>query len=593
MPLYNYQQESVDKFATHNLIIDWPTGSGKTKVIYEVYKKYKVHVLYLVPTKSLLRDKIHEAQTHNIIPSAICGDFAFHSSDFTIATPGSIFLNFNLGGDKNTVVVCDEAHLLTYESHYAYALTLLSYFSLTRFVLISGTITEPSILTKFLQRLSDVPVFRHAFARRRFQIDINVLTSKRSKGKYKFSELNVGCLPTTGQITLNTFNSVMDSPNPFLSLRGRYDLLPILIYCPSIHECKMILNQLHCVLFPDSSVAEERNKFCNSHNCQKYKDGRAIHNSSIEDRPLVELMLKRKLLDIIIATDTLTVDVDFEITTIVIPKVELLYSLNTLQIIGRCGRSRPGNIVFFDAKYDDLRRLLVAKNVNRQTDIADYIREVSNILKCEPDVIYQRSLNAVYGMSYSNKIEHSFIEMGMPYHDGVKIHIPKPISLQLHRRFQLPEFTNTEIVFSAYDTEAIKNPEAFIALQDETLYYTVVIPESIPRYSSDVTQEHVIAIVYKDLETTEEIDIRSLTCHMYSSRAIIGYVVFVIVDNDIEVYETNKINIENMFTTGTHPAEEKAKNKIFDKYRCKCNAPFRHLGDYLALQIIRGYQFSV
>lgn len=95
MSLYKYQEEAIAKFATHNLIIDWPTGSGKTRVIYEIYKIYKVHVLYLVPTKALLRDKIYEAQQNNIMPSAICGDFAFQSSDFTIATPASIFLSFD------------------------------------------------------------------------------------------------------------------------------------------------------------------------------------------------------------------------------------------------------------------------------------------------------------------------------------------------------------------------------------------------------------------------------------------------------------------------------------------------------------------
>lgn len=271
----------------------------------------------------------------------------------------------------------------------------------------------------------------------------------------------------------------MGSPNPFLSLRGRYDLLPILIHCSSIHECKKILNQLHRVLFPDSSTALERKEFCYTNKCQKYIDGWVIHNSSVEDGQIVELVLKLKLLDIII------VGFDFEITTIVLPKIELLYSLNTLQIIGRCGRSKPGNIVFFDAKYNNLRNLLVAKNIKRQTDIADYISEVSNILKCEPDKIHQRSLNAVHGLLYSNMIEHSFVGLGRPYHNGVKIQIPKPISLKLHKKFQLPEFNNNDIVFSACDTE---NPEAFVSIHVDA----ITIPESKPYYSSDVIQYNCI-----------------------------------------------------------------------------------------------------
>lgn len=64
-----------------------------------------------------------------------------------------------------------------------------------------------------------------------------------------------------------------------------------------------------------------------------------------------------------------------------------------------------------------------------------------------------------------------------------------------------------------------------------------------------------------------------------------------ITKNIIEVYESKNIN--KMFADGTHPEEENYKIKIFNKFRCGCNAPFRRLGDYLALQNIRGYQFSI
>ncbi len=129
------QEEAVDALLDGRFgILEAPTGSGKTLMGLEIANRLKQRTLFLVHTKSLLKQTIQEVKTKLGYDPGIIGDGKFIVKDFTVGTIQTL-----LRKDPSTyqdlfgLVIQDEAHHIpcnsftkiinSFRAKYVYGLT--------------------------------------------------------------------------------------------------------------------------------------------------------------------------------------------------------------------------------------------------------------------------------------------------------------------------------------------------------------------------------------------------------------------------------------------------------------------------------------
>lgn len=110
--LRDYQIEAVDDIIANRFgYLTAPTGSGKTLMAFAIASRLKQKILFIVHTKTLLKQTVEGVKKYLGIDAGIIGDGKFEIKDFTVATIQTL-----LRRDSSTyrnefgLIVLDESH---------------------------------------------------------------------------------------------------------------------------------------------------------------------------------------------------------------------------------------------------------------------------------------------------------------------------------------------------------------------------------------------------------------------------------------------------------------------------------------------------
>jgi len=333
LELYPAQEEAVlALFEGHNVILNTPTGSGKSLVASALHTKsfaWGMRSVYTCPIKALVNEKFlalcREFGPKNV--GLVTGDSSVNANAPILCCTAEILANMALqGGTAAGVddVVMDEFHYYAdKERGVAWQIPLLT-LTRTRFLLMSATLGDTDFFRDALTKLNghsttvvksnDRPVPLHfLYGETHLHETVPALIRNQKAPLY---------------LVNFTQNDAADEAQNFLSID----------FCTK-DEKRTIAEAISTVPF-DSPYGKEISKLL--------RHGIGLHHAGLlpKYRLLVERLAQRGLLKIISGTDTLGVGVNVPIRTVVFTKlckfdgekVGILSVRDFRQISGRAGR---------------------------------------------------------------------------------------------------------------------------------------------------------------------------------------------------------------------------------------------------------------
>src|SRR6266699_199597 len=150
-----WQQEAVRALRDgKDVIVQAPTGSGKTFIFELLYPSLKGQAIFTVPTRALANDKLAEWRARGCDVGIATGDLALNlSAKVLVATLETQRARF-LRRDGPRLLVVDEYQMIADPVrgvHYELALALAP--PQTQLLLLSGSVGNPQDIVAWLQRL--------------------------------------------------------------------------------------------------------------------------------------------------------------------------------------------------------------------------------------------------------------------------------------------------------------------------------------------------------------------------------------------------------------------------------------------------------
>jgi len=375
LDLYPAQEEAIlELFSGKNLILNTPTGSGKSLVALALHFDSLARgkkSIYTSPIKALVNEKFF-ALCRDFGPERvgmITGDATVNANAPIICCTAEILMNDSLReGERLRLddVIMDEFHYYSdRERGVAWQIPLLS-LPQTRFLLMSATLGDTTPFEKSLTELNQKETVVVRTTERPVPLDFQYSEIPLHEAVKKL------IIVDRAPIYLVSFSQreCADEAQNFLSI----DL------CTK-EEKKKIAEFLEGFKF-SSPYGKEFQKFL--------KHGMGIHHGGLlpKYRVLVEKLAQKGLLKIIFGTDTLGVGVNVPIRTVLLTKLckydgqktQILSVRDFKQISGRAGRKG----------FDDLGTVVaqapshVIENIRNEQKAAGDIKKLKKLVKQKP-----------------------------------------------------------------------------------------------------------------------------------------------------------------------------------------------------------------
>src|SRR5256886_9872784 len=159
-----WQQEAVRALQQgKDVVVQAPTGSGKTYIFELLYPNLKTQSVFTVPTRALANDKLSEWRTRGWDVGISTGDVALNlDAKVVVATLETQRGRF-LRGEGPGLLVMDEFQMLGDPMrgvHYELAVALAP--KATQLLFLSGSVANPSDVVAWLQRIGrDAVLIEH------------------------------------------------------------------------------------------------------------------------------------------------------------------------------------------------------------------------------------------------------------------------------------------------------------------------------------------------------------------------------------------------------------------------------------------------
>jgi superfamily II RNA helicase len=330
---YDHQEEAIlELFAGNNVILNTPTGSGKSLVALAMQFKSLCQgrrSYYTVPIKALANEKFlslcHVLGAENV--GMITGDATVNHDAPVICCTAEILANIALregASAKVDDVIMDEFHYYSDHSRgAAWQIPLLT-FPQARFLLMSATLGDSSSFSKGLTDLTGVPTTLVQSDQRPVPLEFEYSTTQLQE---KVAELNEqGRSPI--YLVHFTQNACADTARDLLSTN----------FCTKEEKTAI-------------ARALDDADFCSPYGRELAKiirHGIGIHHAGLlpKYRLLVEKLTAKGLLKVVCGTDTLGVGVNVPIRTVMLTglckydgrSTKILAVRDFRQIVGRAGR---------------------------------------------------------------------------------------------------------------------------------------------------------------------------------------------------------------------------------------------------------------
>lgn len=327
-----WQQRAVNLLAAeHDVIIDAPTGSGKT-YIFELLVEQGIfrRCVYTVPTRALANDKFREWQSKGWRVGIETGDLSYNSdAPIIVATLETQKRSLMLGRGPELLVV-DEYQMLGDPARgMNYELAMAMAPRSTRLLLLSGSVANPKEVQAWLSRS-----------------ERSVQLVQHKERPVPLDEPSLDGLPE-----LPARNTIQGRWPRYISRALEAGLGPVLVFAPRRKAAENLAMQLARQLKEPNAIAlsPEQKAIAGSQlgNCLKQRI--AFHHSGMsyaQRAALVEPLAKASQLKVIVATTGLAAGINFAMRSVLISDNEYrvdeshrqLRPDEILQMFGRAGR---------------------------------------------------------------------------------------------------------------------------------------------------------------------------------------------------------------------------------------------------------------
>ncbi len=325
-----WQQEAVRALREgKDVVVQAPTGSGKTYIFELLYPALKEQAVFTVPTRALANDKLAEWRRRGWEVGIATGDLAMNLDArvvvATLETQRARFLRRQ--GPK--LLVVDEYQMIADPVrgvHYELAIALAP--PTTQLLLLSGSVQNPQDVVAWLRRIG-----RDA-----------VLIEHRER-PVPLEEVDLQRLPDS---------QFVDSRNPWARLVGkvlRADLAPMLIFAPRRNASEEMAQAIGSALplRDPLSLSSAQESLAGKRLAKLLRNRVAYHHSGLSyavRAGLIEPLAKAGQLNAVVATMGLAAGINFSMRSVLVTDTRYMAGNfqrtvqqdELLQMFGRAGR---------------------------------------------------------------------------------------------------------------------------------------------------------------------------------------------------------------------------------------------------------------
>ena len=325
-----WQQEAVRALREgKDVVVQAPTGSGKTYIFELLYPTLKEQAVFTVPTRALANDKLAEWRARGWDVGIATGDLAMNlDARVVVATLETQRARF-LRREGPKLLVVDEYQMIADPVrgvHYELALALAP--PRTQLLLLSGSVQNPRDVVAWLQRIG-----RDA-----------VLVEHRER-PVPLEEVDMQRLPDS---------QFVDSRNPWARLVGkalRADLAPVLIFAPRRNASEEMAQAIGSALPSRDplSLSPAQEALAGKRLTKLLRNRVAYHHSGLSyavRAGLIEPLAKMGQLNAVVATMGLAAGINFSMRSVLVTDTRYMAGNfqrtvqqdELLQMFGRAGR---------------------------------------------------------------------------------------------------------------------------------------------------------------------------------------------------------------------------------------------------------------
>ena len=353
-----WQQEAVRALRDgKDVVVQAPTGSGKTYIFELLYPTLKEQAVFTVPTRALANDKLAEWRTRGWDVGIATGDLAFNLGARVVVATLETQRARLLRREAPKLLVVDEYQMIADPLrgvHYELALALAP--PSTQLLLLSGSVQNPQDVVAWLRRIG-----RDA-----------VLIEHRER-PVPLEEVDLQRLPDS---------QFVESKNPWARVIGktlRADLAPVLIFAPRRRASEEMAQAIGSALpvRDPLSLSPAQEALAGKRLAKLLRNRVAYHHSGLSyavRAGLIEPLAKAGQLNVVVATMGLAAGINFSMRSVLVTDTRYMAGNfqrevqqdELLQMFGRAGRrglDETGYVLFLpdvprlgDARARQLKR---------------------------------------------------------------------------------------------------------------------------------------------------------------------------------------------------------------------------------------------
>ena len=325
-----WQQEAVRALRDgKDVVVQAPTGSGKTFIFELLYSSLKGQAIFTVPTRALANDKLAEWRARGWDVGIATGDLALNlGAKVLVATLETQRARF-LRRDGPRLLVVDEYQMIADPVrgvHYELALALAP--PETQLLLLSGSVQNPQDVVAWFQRIGrDAVLIAH------------------NERPVPLEEIDLRVLPESQFVQTKSFWPRM------IGKALRADLAPVLVFAPRRNASEEMAQAIASAisLRDPLSLSAEQEALAGKRLSKLLRSRVAYHHSGLSyavRAGLIEPLAKAGQLNVVVATMGLAAGINFSMRSVLITDTRYMAGNferhvqpdELLQMFGRAGR---------------------------------------------------------------------------------------------------------------------------------------------------------------------------------------------------------------------------------------------------------------
>jgi len=325
-----WQQEAVRALRDgKDVVVQAPTGSGKTYIFELLYPSLKGQAIFTVPTRALANDKLAEWRARGWDVGIATGDLALNlGAKILVATLETQRARF-LRRDGPKLLVVDEYQMISDPVrgvHYELALALAP--PTTQLLLLSGSVQNPQAIVDWFQRIGRDPVL-----------------ISHNERPVPLEQVDLQALPESQFVQSRSFWPRM------IGKALRADLAPVLVFAPRRNASEEMAQAIASAVSVRDPLplSAEQEALAGKRLAKLLRNRVAYHHSGLTyavRAGLIEPLAKAGQLDVVVATMGLAAGINFSMRSVLI--TDTRYKAGNferhvepdelLQMFGRAGR---------------------------------------------------------------------------------------------------------------------------------------------------------------------------------------------------------------------------------------------------------------